>query len=243
MLVARALFPVPSKQLPLPGQLRRFASLPLRVALGLVLGFAGCRSVKKEWDVPTGPAFEPRNYTSLAAIPASVQRVAVLPLHSGDWPATNLATLEAAFAAELVKVARFETVAVTRAHMREEFSSEQLLSSAALPADLLDRLRASHGADAILLQDLTHYSPYQPIAIGIRAKLVATADGRVLWSFDTIFDGAQPSVAVAAREYYLSESRPAHPLNNSAGIMQSPSRFAKYVAHAVFGTLPPRQVR
>ena len=243
MPAARALFPVSLQKLPSSRPFRRFAPLPVLLAVGLLLGLSACRTVKKEWDVPTGPAFEPRNFTSAGAIPSSIRRVAVLPLHSETWPATQLAPIEAAFAAELVKVERFETVTVTRAQMREEFGREQMLSSAALPSDVLDRLRATHGADAILFQDLTHYSPYQPIAIGVRSKLVATADGRVLWSFDTIFDGAQPSVAVAARQYYLAESRPAHPLDNAAGIMQSPSRFAKYVAHAVFGTLPPRQVR
>lgn len=212
-------------------------------ACGLLIGLAGCRTVAKPWDVPTGPAFEPTNFTSVGVIPATVRRVAVLPMHSDGWPAGDVASLESAFAAELVKVERFETTPVARAQMREEFGVETVVSAAALPADMLERLRASHGVDAVLFQDLTHYSPYQPISIGVRAKLVSTLDGRVLWSFDTLFDGARPSVAVAAREYYLAEGRPAHPLDNSSGIMQSPARFAKYVAHAVFGTLPPRQLR
>ncbi len=221
----------------------RLIRIVLPALLGATVLFSGCRSVRKEWDVPTGPAFEPRNFTSVSAIPATLRRVAVLPLHSPSWPATNIAPVEASLAAELVKAERFETVVLTRDEMRETFGAESLASSAALPADLLDRLRASHGADAILFQDLSHYSPYQPIAIGVRAKLVSAIDGTVLWSFDALFDGAQPSVAVAAREYYLAQGRPAHPLENSSGIMQSPSRFAKYVAHAMFGTLPPRQTR
>lgn len=215
----------------------------LPAVLGIALLFSGCRTVRKQWDVPTGPAFEPKNYTSVAALPVTVRRVAVLPLHSPSWPAINVAPVEAAFAAELVKVERFETVALTRDEMRESFGAESLVSSAALPADMLERLRASHGADAVLFQDLSHFSPYQPIAIGVRGKLVSAHDGRVLWSFDALFDGAQPSVAVAAREYYMTQGRPAHPLENSSGIMQSPSRFAKYVAHAMFGTLPPRETR
>ena len=221
----------------------RSARLFLLLALGLSVLFAGCRTVKKEWDVPTGAAFEPKNFTSVGVLPGTVRRVAVLPLYSDTWPALNIASLESAFAAELVKFQHFETVAVSRSQMRDQFSAEAVLSSAALPADMLERLRASQGADAVLFQDLTHYSPYQPIAIGVRAKLVSTVDGRVLWSFDALFDGAQPSVAVAAREYYLNQGRPAYPLENSSGIMQSPSRFAKYVAHAMFGTLPPRQTR
>ncbi len=210
---------------------------------GLVVLLSGCRTVNKQWDVPTGPAFQPTNYTSVGPIPASVRRVAVLPLHSDTWQATQVASLETSFLAELQKFERFELVSVTRVQMREQFGAETVLSSAALPADVLARLRAAHGADAVLFEDLTHYTPYQPIAIGVRAKLVSTIDGTVLWSFDALFDGAQPSVAVAARDYYLAQGRPAYPLENSSGIMQSPSRFAKYVAHAMFGTLPPRQTR
>lgn len=213
------------------------------VVAGLGFLCAGCRTVTNDWDVPTGPAFEPKNFTSAGALPISVRRVAVLPLYSESWPASNIASLEAAFGAELNKVERFESVSVSREQMRADFGAETVLSSSALPADMLERLRASHGADAVLFEDLTQYSPYQPIVIGVRAKLVSTIDGRVLWSFDAVFDAAQPSVAVAARDYYMAESRPAHPLENSTGIMQSPSRFAKYVAHAMFGTLPPRQTR
>lgn len=211
--------------------------------LGLAVLFSGCRTVNKQWDVPTGPAFQPTNFTSVGPIPASVRRVALLPLHSDTWQATQVAPLETSFLAELQKFERFEVVSVTRAQMREQFGAETVLSSAALPADVLARLRAAHGADAVLFEDLTHYSPYQPIAIGVRARLVSAIDGTVLWSFDALFDGAQPSVAVAARDYYLAQGRPAYPLENSSGIMQSPSRFAKYVAHAMFGTLPPRQTR
>jgi len=211
--------------------------------LGLAVLFSGCRTVNKQWDVPTGPGFQPTNFTSLGPIPASVRRVAVLPLHSDTWQATQVAPLETSFLAELQKFERFEVISVTRVQMREQFGAETVLSSAALPADVLARLRAAHGADAVLFEDLTYYTPYQPIAIGVRTRLVSTIDGTVLWSFDALFDGAQPSVAVAARDYYLAQGRPAYPLENSSGIMQSPSRFAKYVAHAMFGTLPPRQTR
>lgn len=223
--------------------IRRLIRTSALTTLGLGLLLSGCRTVHQEWDVPTGPAFRPTNFSSVGAIPAQVRRVAVLPLHAEAWEATTIRPVEAAFVSELQKFERFEVVSVSRVQMREEFGAESVISSAALPADVLARLRASQGADAILFQDLTHYAPYQPISIGVRAKLVSTIDGTVLWSFDTLFDGAQPSVAVAARGYYLTQGRPAHPLENSSGIMQSPSRFAKYVAHAMFGTLPPRQTR
>jgi hypothetical protein len=218
-------------------------TLGLLAWAGLVAGITGCSSVRKQWDVPSGPAFKPTNFTSSGPIPVSVRRVAVLPLHSDTWDSADLAGVESSFLTELGKFERFEIVPVSRLQMREQFGAATVVSSAALPADVLARLRASFGADAILFQDLTQYSPYQPISMGARAKLVSAIDGRVLWAFDAIFDGGQPSVAVAAHEYYMRQGRPSYPLENSAGIMQSPSRFAKYVAYAMFGTLPPRQTR
>ena len=64
---------------------------------------------------------------------------------------------------------------------------------------MLDRLHADFGLDAVLFIDLTHYSPYQPIAIGVRSRLVALADTKTLWALDALFDAAQHDVAVAAR--------------------------------------------
>lgn len=191
--------------------------------------------------MPGGRAFAPDNYSAPGPIPASVHRTAVLPLYSSTWAPNDLAPLENALLAELAKVERFEVSPVTRSTLHASFGQEAFLSSTALPADLLPRLADNLAVDAVLLLDLTHYSPYQPLAIGIRAKLVAVADGRVLWSFDSIFDSANPGVAKAARQYHAADSRPAYPLESSAGILQSPSRFAKYVAHAMFETLPSRQ--
>jgi hypothetical protein len=93
----------------------------------------------------------------------------------------------------------------------------------------------------VLLLDLAHYVPYQPIAIGVRAKLVAVESGQILWSFDSLFDSAQTDVAEAARRFAAGKKgRPATAADDNTGILQSPSRFAKYVGAAVFGTLPPR---
>lgn len=215
----------------------------LRSAAVLVcaLALAGCGTLTRDWDRKAGPGFRPQNYADAGPIPQRIRRVGILPLYSEQWRPSDVAPLEAALAAELGKFARFEVLGISRRELDVRFDREAFVSAAALPGDFLPRLRQDFGTDAVLFLDLTHYSPYQPLAIGLRAKLVDAATGEMLWSFDSIFDAAQPDVAVAARRYHEQQSRPAHPMGNASGILQSPARFAKYVASAMFETLPMRQ--
>lgn len=223
--------------------MRRISYVALRPRLlALVVGISlvGCASVDRDMDIPMGKAYEPTNFTHEGPLPNTLKRVAVLPMHSRIWTDTEMDLLEYSMVAELGKLNRFEVVSVPRASMEEMFGVRSAGSSSALPAELFSKVRDGYDADAILMVDLTHYLPYQPLAMGVRGKLVEIPSGRVLWSFDDIFDVSQPEVAVAAREYYLDSSRQTYPLGHTSGIMQSPARFSKYVGHAMFATLPPR---
>lgn len=220
---------------------RHIAASRFLISTLLAGAVAGCSTLDRDWDRPLGKPYKPGNYVSAGPIPSSVRRVGVLPIHSKTWTATDLAALELAFGAELGKVERFETMPIAREALAARFQKASFLSSASLPAEFLGRLRADFGLDAILFLDLTHYSPYQPISIGVRSKLVSLHDGGILWSIDSVFDSSQPNVAIAARQYHEDRSRPAYPLENTSGILQSPARYAKYVANAVFETLPARE--
>jgi hypothetical protein len=216
--------------------------LDLLLAAAVFLPSTGCRSLeRRDWDVPQARPFAPANFTSTGPLPASVKRVALLPMDGAQWRTSDLGPLDSAFAAELSRTGRFEIVVASRTMMKDRFGQETLNSTAALPAHLLPRLRADFGVDAVLFLDLTHYSPYVPVAIGVRAKLVTVDDASVLWSLDEVFDSAQPAVTAATQEYYREFSQPAFPQDSAAGLLQSPVRFARYVGHAVFTTLPARE--
>jgi hypothetical protein len=152
-----------------------------------------------------------------------------------------VAGLESALRDELAKMERFELAPISRAELAARFGQESFASSAALPADLLARLGADRGVDAVLFLDLTHYRPYQPIVMGVRAKLVTLGEAEALWSFDALFDAADDKVSLAARRFSSGSSRPVPAVDDNSGILQSPSRFAGYVGHAMFETLPPRR--
>lgn len=206
----------------------------------VILGFSSCRTIDQDWDQPVGEAFVPTNYYQKGPIPASVRRVAVLPLYSQDWDHLDLESFQASFASELGKQNKFEVVVVQAEEARHIFGNTQVSSAARIPADEFAALANTYGADAVLFTDLTTYYPYRPIVMGVRCKLVESRTTDILWSFDTVFDSGNPAISTAARRFHLDETAPPYPLQNSSSILQSPLRFSKYVADATFTTIPER---
>jgi hypothetical protein len=225
-------------------RVRAWAQLLVISAASVAL-WGGCKSVAlpkvRLPSLASSPAYAPANHVNAGAIPAHVRRVAVLPLHTDTWRPSEVVRLDEALRGELARVERFELVLLSRDDLRSRFDRDTYASATALPGDFLSRLRADFGVDAVLLLDLSHYAPYQPVAIGLRAKLVTADEGLALWSFDSVFDSSRTDVATAARKFSSERNRPAPAAEDNTGVLQSPSRFAKYVGHAAFETLPPRR--
>jgi hypothetical protein len=232
--------PIPGRRRCAPRKLAARAAIFAATLAGGLLP-SGCKSLslpKVSFPASTrAQAFAPDNH-----VHAGVRRVAVLPLHTAEWRAAEVAILDTALRDTLAGTERFEITPVSRAELARRFGHESFASSSALPADFLSRLRTDFGVDGVLFLDLTHYGPYQPVAIGLRAKLVTSVEGTALWSFDSLFDSAQADVATAARRYSANKRRPATAAEDNTGVLQSPGRFAKFVGHAAFATLPPRQI-
>jgi len=62
---------------------------------------------------------------------------------------------------------------------------------------------------------------------------------RLLWTFDNVFSIADPAVSNAARHHFLNSDRRGLPGDSTQAVLESPSRFASYVAAEMFTTLPP----
>ena len=203
------------------------------LALALLAG--GCATVK-EASAPPLPA--PQNYFAAGAHGAPLRRVALLPLFNASCPEHYAREMDATFVAELTKKALFEVAPVGRAQLEALFGERQLCSMDALPADALARLRERFGVDGVLFTDLTSFSPYRPMSMGVRAKLVDAATGQIRWAFDSLFDTGHSSVAEAAKRFQLQYSNRHLPLATDGGsILLSPTRFAKYVASETFASL------
>lgn len=178
-----------------------------------------------------------------------MRRVALLPVTCEIPREASLAEVDAALNQELGKTSLFELVPVTRESLDTLVGHRQLSSVEVLPGELLAKLNSTYGVDGVLFTDLTYYRPYQPLAIGLRSKLIDVRTGRIRWAFDHVFDASNLETATAAKGYYVATTpwrlpvEPPLPEESGAPVLQSPSRFAKYVAWEAFRSLlTPNQV-
>lgn len=199
----------------------------------LYLSFTSCSTPPKIAPPPPPP----QNYFS-AASGQPMRRVAFLPIWNARLPAEYLQDVDSAFSTELAKRALFEIVPISRTQLSNIFGERQLSSVEILPAEALAKLRAQFGVDGVLFTDLTQFSPYRPISMGVRSKLVDAQSGSIRWAFDYVYDTGNGSVAAAAKNYQRLYTNPNLPLPSDGGsILLSPSRFSRYVASETYGTL------
>jgi len=214
----------------------------------LVLGaclFAGCTSTELAQLQLHGPYFQPQNRAGVDRLPDTLRRVALLPLHGEQAmvPAEMLATLDGVFASELMHTERFEVVPVTPETLSRLFGARQFSSVDALPHEFLTTLAKELDVDGVLFVDITTFTAYPPLSLGVRAKLALANTAALIWSFDTVFTTADPSVANAARRHALGLGSDNPPVDLSRTVLQSPAHFGAYVAAATFSTLPSRQAK
>lgn len=166
------------------------------------------------------------------------RRVVMLPLfHYGHW-GNHYPEIDAAFYSELSKTKLFEVVQVSRSELKTVLGVEQVATVEELSLILMENVLKRWGADAVLFTDITHYFPYQPIAIGVRARLVDARSGATRWGFDHLFDSGSPEVAQAARAFYLNNTQPnLTVVNKGRLVLQSPSKFAAYSAWETYRSL------
>ncbi len=210
--------------------------------LSLVM-LTGCTTTLPKIDgAKYGPFYTPTNFQAIESMPADVRRVAVLPIaDDGSHQEESLAPLDICVTKALSQVARFECVPITRDECGRMTHSRSVRSVDELPYNFLERIASSMAADAVLFLDLTHYSPYAPINMGLRAKLIRISDRSVIWAIDQTYSAADPAVANSARRFWLKAEPTDTPVDMSTTVLQNPSRFADYVLSTSFATLPPRK--
>lgn len=212
---------------------------PLLVVTFIIL-LSGCGTVHRinsQFDTTIGEKRKTTNVYQKAALPVSLKRVALLPIYKGSYEHHNFGLIEENFRLEIIKRALFEVVTVSPEVMGEMFSRERYSSVEYLPTDLLTKLNSRFAIDGLLLIDVSYFKPYQPIGLGIRAKLLDGNTGELIWAADEVFDSSSPAVSNAARKYYKTESIIEYPLQDTKTILHSPSRFSKYVANSLFSAI------
>lgn len=215
---------------------------PVLAALAFAI-LGGCNSVPRLLDqagLEPGPNYTPVNHRGDSRLPASLQRVAVLPVHGGAVASGESAqALDAVLLSALQQQMRFEVVVLSREECHRLFGADDFSSVAALPHGFLDKIADHYAVDAVLFTDITVYKPYRPLALGLRAKLATVRDVRLVWAFDEVFSAEAPSMRNSVRSYYRKGDRPA-PSDPVPAVLQSPVRFGAVAADLMFRTLPPR---
>lgn len=211
----------------------------LAVLAMLVLG--GCMHPPAGDSARIGPFHAPLNVVGEVQLPPTLRRIVLLPVAGGTIAtAESVAALNPVFLAALQKENRFEIVALTREELLHRFRTPELRSTATLPHDFMAILQREHAADGVMFIDLTVYKPYRPLVLGVRAKLAVLGDdARLVWTFDNVFSAADPAVANSARHFFLDSDHRDIPADLTPSVLQSPSRFAAFVAAQTFATLPP----
>jgi len=208
------------------------------------LALSACSALPKRDGAVAGPFYTPANVKAAAKIPDGVRRVIVLPVAGGPMPTEEtLLKLDAICQGELTRTGRFEVVPLSRDKLAEITGSRQISSVDKLPVVLIDKLfniYNSYGADAVLFIDVTTYSAYPPLKLGLRTKLARVTDGEIIWAADNVFAAAEIAVANSARRHAAALGSDRGQVDLSHTILQNPQRFAGYVAAATFLTLPPR---
>ena len=208
----------------------------ISVLLGVASLVTGChtRSI-----VPPSPRPDaPQNWFLPTVGGRVIRRVALLPVFHERFPAEALRDLDSAFNSELAKKTVFEVVPVTRRDMEGLVGLREISSVDKIPGDLFRKLRDQFGVEGVMFTDVTHYSPYRPVSIGVRSKLVDVETGRIHWASDVVYDTGNAGVAEAARNYQRVLGRDNFPVGGDGGaILMSPRLFAQFAAHANYMSL------
>jgi hypothetical protein len=218
--------------------------VPVRVLFGAMLVFtAGCTSSREGLRdaLKEKRVFTPKNFNGEAQLPSNLRRVVMLPVDGGKIvPSETADDLEEVFVIELQKQLRFEVVRLSRPDCQRRFGSPSFSSVGLLPHDFMTTLGREYAADAVLFVDITAYRGYRPLALGVRAKLATIEQTKLIWTFDEVFSADDPAVSNSVRQYFGKSDASGIPLDPRLGGLQSPGKFAAYVAAATFNTLPPR---
>jgi hypothetical protein len=220
---------------------RLAAVIALFAGAAAALALSGCSAVMGKSAHLTKPSpFVPANHIGETSLPQRLHRLVLMPVAGG-----SAATPESSAAMDPVVISclqrqnRFEVIQLTRDECRAHFQVEELSSVMPLPSNFMEVLRRDYEADGVIFVDVTVYQAYQPLEIGLRAKLAMIDDSHLVWTFDNLFSTEDPSVAASATKYLQNREPVMLPSDLSPVVLESPSQFAGYVVSAMFATLPP----
>ena len=147
------------------------------------------------------PAILPqvRTFRSGGLARAGRLRALVLPFAHGDRAVSKAVT--EAFAVELAKSHHFE-VLPPDGPQAELLEHLPVWEGDCLDVHALSVLRRRLNVDAIVVGKILSYRPYSPPVLGLRAQVVSTRTGAVLWGAEATFDAADAGTCYLLEKFH-----------------------------------------
>ena len=124
--------------------------------------------------------------------------------------------------------------------MEQTNGVQRVSSTNSLPNNFLSIIEAKTQANGVLFTEILNYSPYRPISVSVRSKLVDLKSGELMWAVDEIIDSGHASVQLSASMFQNSSQVRALSQKTSGSALQSPRTFLKFAASSIFSTMPQR---
>jgi hypothetical protein len=159
-------------------------------------------------------------------------RVGLLPFEGDELGQGHAATLQRAFLLELGQLADFEVVRLDPSDIAEVQASEPYRRGLYQPRMLLD-LAERFRLDAILIGSVIQVSVYPPQILGLELDLVSCETGMVLWTASLHVDASDSTLRRHLDDFQRSQETTEDWEGGVQLTLISPSRFARFAAHAV----------
>ena len=201
---------------------------------------SSCRKFEQEKIVAKADPYVPTNLYPIERIPKYFNRVAVLPIYHPDPDSELLDFADKIFLQELLQERIFEVISFSNDEMKQTFGVQRVSSTNSLPNNFLSIIEEKTQANGVLFTEILNYSPYRPISVSVRSKLVDLKSGELMWAVDEIIDSGHASVQLSASMFQNSSQVRALSQKTSGSALQSPRTFLKFAASSIFSTMPQR---
>ncbi len=202
-----------------------------RIYILVTMLFSGCARSLPSVETPLPPSPFKVSNVYRASIPKSLVRVGLLPVYG-----LQDISLQESIYGELFKQLIFEWIKIEPSTLQQAYHQSTFSSIEQLPHGFFDFLQKQYNLDGLLLIDITHYQPYYPIQIGMRAQLIELQTKRTLWMADEIFDANDIHVQSSIQQYQHDNSTHSFETFNNK-FLNSPSAFTSFAAHTLFSQL------
>lgn len=165
-----------------------------------------------------------------------LRRVGLVPFAGTAAGPEHSRVLQEAFLNEFASQAPFEVVALDEQALAEVVRSEPYRRGRLKPQTVL-QLARRFSLDGLLIGTVTSVNAYPPQVLGLELDLVACETGLPIWSSRVQMDAADPRVRDAIMAFARAQEGTGAPRDVGLTFI-SPSRFARFAAYQVAGTLP-----